>query len=102
MHDAVLSVLGPERFTETPTDLAKFMPHVSIAYITYDGHPEPIAAALGSLTTRTVAVTFAKADLLEFHRDNRMYEWTSATPVAIGRPSDLASHVSLGARKITE
>jgi hypothetical protein len=41
--------------------------------------------ALGSLTTRTVPVTFAKADLLEYHRDDRMYEWTSAHPIPIGR-----------------
>jgi hypothetical protein len=83
-HDAVLSVLGPARFTETPADVAKFLPHVSIGYITYDGDPQPIAAALSSLTTRTVAVTFIKADLLEFHRDNCMYEWTSAIPIVVG------------------
>ena len=41
-------------------------------------------AALRSLTARPVEVTFAKADLLEFHRDHRMYEWTSATPIPIG------------------
>lgn len=84
-HDAVLSVLGAERFTETPVDLAKFLPHVGIGYITYDDDPEPIAAALSSLTTRTVAVIIAKADLLEFHRDNRIYEWASAEPIAIER-----------------
>jgi hypothetical protein len=84
MHDAVQSVLGPKRFTETPANFAKFLPHVSIGYITFDGGPEPTAAALSGLTTRTVAVTFAKADLLEFHRDNRMYEWASAIPIVIG------------------
>jgi hypothetical protein len=78
----VLSVLGPERLTETPADVAKWLPHISIGYITYDGDPAPIAAPLNSLTTRTVEVTFTKADLLEFHRDKRMYEWTSATPIA--------------------
>ena len=83
-HDAALSVLGPERFTETSADVAKCLPHVSIGYIAYDGDPQPIAGALSSLTTRTVAVTFTKADLLEFHRDRRMYEWTSATPLRIG------------------
>jgi hypothetical protein len=34
-----MSVLGTERFTETPADLAKFLPHVSIGYIAYDGDP---------------------------------------------------------------
>jgi hypothetical protein len=88
MHDAGLSVLGPERFPEPEPDLAKFLPHVSIGYINHDGGAEPIAEALSSLTTRTVAITFTKADLHEFHhefhRDRRMYEWTSATPVPIG------------------
>jgi hypothetical protein len=37
-----------------------------LGYINNDGDAGPIAAALGSLTTRTVAVTFAKVDLLEF------------------------------------
>jgi len=39
-----------------------------------------------SLETRIATVTFEKADLLEFHRDNCMYEWTSAIPTAIGFP----------------
>jgi hypothetical protein len=83
MHDAVLSVLGPERLPR-PGPTSKFLAHVSIGYITYDGDPKPIAAALGGLTTRDVAVTFTKADLLEFHRDRPMYEWTQAFPVRIG------------------
>jgi 2'-5' RNA ligase superfamily len=82
-RDAVLSVLGPERFTKTPAEVAKWLPHVSIDYITYDGDPTPIATALDILTTRTVPVTFAKADFLEFHRDNCMYEWASAAPLYI-------------------
>ena len=84
MHAAALSVLGAERFTEPAPDHAKFLPHVSIGYINRDGEAEPIAATLDSLDTRPVKVTFAKADLLEFHRDRRMYEWTSATPIPIG------------------
>jgi 2'-5' RNA ligase len=87
MHEAVLSVLGPERFTEPNPDRTQFLPHVSIGYINRDGDTEPIAAALSKLTTRAVDTTFTKADLLEFHRDNRMYEWTSATPIRIGPTS---------------
>ena len=87
VHDAVASVLGPTRFTEPAPDRAKFLPHVSIGYISQDEETEPIAAALRKLTTRPVKVTFATADLLEYHRDHRMYEWTSATPVRIGQPA---------------
>jgi len=87
MHDAVLSVLGPERFTEPAPDRAEFLPHVSIGYINRDGEAKPIAAALCGRTPRTAEVTFAKADLVEFHRDHQMYEWTSATPISIGEPA---------------
>lgn len=88
MHDAVVSVLGPTRFDEPAPDQAKFLPHVSIGYISQEGGTEPIAAALQSLTTRTSRVTFTKADLLEFHRDHHMYEWTNATPIRIGQPTN--------------
>src|SRR6516225_1357107 len=87
MHAAVSSVLGPEQFTEPAPDRATFLPHVSIGYTNRDDEAEPIAAALDSLTTRPVKVTFTKADLLEFHRDRRMYEWTSTTPIPIGGSS---------------
>lgn len=89
MYAAVSSVLGPDRLSEAVPDHAKFLPHVSIGYISQDDEAEPIAAALDNLTTRPVKVTFAKADLLEFHRDHRMYEWTSATSIPIGPQQDL-------------
>jgi hypothetical protein len=59
------------------------MPHVSTAYVNSDAPATPIAAALEDVEAEPVTVTFAKADLLEFHRDQRMYEWTSATPIPL-------------------
>lgn len=94
MHAAASSVLGPERFMEPVPDWAKFLPHVSISYVSRDGEAEPIAAALRGLKTRTVEVTFTKADLLEFHRDHRMYEWTRATPIPIGSLTDRGMRTS--------
>lgn len=87
MHDVVVSVLGRDRFTEPVPDRAKFLPHVSIGYINRDESAQPIATALQALSTRPVVVTFTKADLLEYHLDHRMYEWTKATPVPIGQPT---------------
>lgn len=84
MHDAVVSVLGPSRAEAAP-DRATFLPHVSVGYVNRDSETEPIAAALRRLTPRTVHVTFANAELLEYHRDHHMYEWTSATPIPIGQ-----------------
>jgi hypothetical protein len=63
---------------------SEFVPHVSIAYVNADGQAQPIAEALQAMTAMTVTATLRKAALLEFHRDHRMYEWTSATPIAIG------------------
>ena len=68
--------------------LRQFNSHVSIAYANADGQAQPIAEALQAVTTATVTATFSKASLLEFHRDHRMYEWTSATPIAIGAGAD--------------
>ena len=84
MHHAVASVLGPEKFSDPPPDRVDFLPHVSIGYINQDGEAKPIASVLSGLVTRPVSVTFTKADLLEYHRDHRMYEWTSAAPIRIG------------------
>jgi 2'-5' RNA ligase len=83
MHRAVATVLGPGR-TETMPGGERFNPHVSIAYVSADGEVQPIAQTLRTAAPSTVAATFHRASLLEFHRDNRMYEWTSATPIAIG------------------
>ena len=84
MHDAVSSVLGTERFTEPVPGRTELLPHVSIGYINRDSKTEPIAAALQSLTAKSVKVTFIKADLVEFHRDHQMYQWISDTPIPIG------------------
>jgi hypothetical protein len=45
---------------------------------------KPTAAALSGLATRTAQVAFAKTDLLESHRDNRMYEWPNAQSILLG------------------
>jgi 2'-5' RNA ligase len=95
MHEAVLSALGSERFTEPTPDRTQFLPRISIGYTNRDGDAEPIAAALSKLSTRAVDATFTKADLLEFHRDNRMYEWNSATPIPIGELADADALISV-------
>lgn len=84
MHWAVASVLGPQSSAESMPSPTQFVPHVSIAYVSADGEAKPIAEALQSVTAAPVTATFGKASLLEFHRDRRMYEWTSATPITIG------------------
>jgi 2'-5' RNA ligase len=83
IHRAVAAVLGDDRAAPLP-EPEDFMPHVSTSYVNADSSAAPITAALEDVEAEPVTVTFAKADLLEFHRDQRMYEWTSATPVPFG------------------
>ena len=87
MHHAVTSVLGSDRFTDPLPEQAQFIPHVSIAYINADSAAEPIARALQNAAGTPVTATFSKASLLVYHRDHRMYEWTSAGPIPIGPAS---------------
>jgi hypothetical protein len=54
---------------------------VSVAYVNADAQAAPIAAAITGVEVAPVTVTFTKAGFLEFHRDHRMYEWTSDTPM---------------------
>ena len=56
---------------------------MSVAYASHDGPAKPIAQALRTVTA-DATTTFDQAYMLEFHRDNRMYEWTQATPIPIG------------------
>lgn len=84
MHWAVASVLGPHSSAENMPSPSQFVPHASIAYVNADGETQPIAEALQTAIPTPVTATFRKASLLEFHRDHRMYEWTSTTPIAIG------------------
>jgi len=83
MHEAIAAALGPARFSEPRPGLDQFTPHMSLAYVNRDGPAQPIAHALSTVTADT-ATTFGQAFVLEFHRDNRMYEWAQATPIPIG------------------
>jgi 2'-5' RNA ligase len=84
MHDAVAAALGPAKFSEPWPAPDQFTPHLSVAYASHDGPGEPIAEALRTVTADAV-ITFGQAFMLEFHRDKRMYEWTQATPIPIGK-----------------
>ncbi|BCY08862.1 2'-5' RNA ligase family protein [Actinoplanes sp. L3-i22] len=59
-----------------------YTPHVSVAYANRPQPASPIAAALPILDP--VTVTLDRVQLLHFHRDRRMYEWTHAVALPIG------------------
>lgn len=80
VHAAIVEVLGSEQ-----QQLAKgYRPHVSLAYSNTDQPAAPIVEALGRVKAEPVTVEIRNVELLQFHRDQLMYEWARATPLAIG------------------
>jgi 2'-5' RNA ligase len=72
-REAISQILGDDQVPEDPD---KFRPHVSAAYITADGSSEPYVTAIQSMRPDPVAVRISRVDLIEMHRDHRMYECT--------------------------
>jgi 2'-5' RNA ligase len=86
VYQAIETALGPRALPVAPPAPGQFVPHVSIAYVNADGPAQPVFDALSRVRQPPpVTVTFRVAPILAFHRDQQMYEWTSARPIPIGR-----------------
>jgi hypothetical protein len=72
IRQGIARVLGVNRVGEDPD---RFRPHVSVAYITRDGSAAPYVATAKSTNPDPVHVKVTHLDLIEMHRDHRMYEW---------------------------
>jgi hypothetical protein len=88
-YGAIADVIGPERSPEPPWEMPQYRPHVNIAYVNSAGPAQPYIEALRKKTPEPVTVPIRSAAILTFHRDNRMYQWTTAVRLPIG-PDDLA------------
>jgi 2'-5' RNA ligase len=84
IREAIAQVLRPRRLPEGSEPAARFRPHVSLAYANAAQPAQPVAEALAEVVADPVTVTLDRIDLMVFHRDRRMYEWTSSEPVPIG------------------
>ncbi|MEU3453819.1 2'-5' RNA ligase family protein [Micromonospora sp. NPDC006766] len=84
VQGVVAEALGEDRVEHLPRDAAEYRPHVSIAYSNARQDVEPVAEALNSVEAEPISVVLDHVDLLRFHRDHRMYEWTEAVPLRIG------------------
>jgi 2'-5' RNA ligase len=82
---AIGAELGEGHVELAAEQVQGYRPHVSIAYSNEEQAAKPIAVALSGVDAAPVTVTLDHVDLLEFHRDRRMYEWTSARSLSIGR-----------------
>ncbi|GAB1820078.1 2'-5' RNA ligase family protein [Herbidospora sp. RD11066] len=58
-----------------------FVPHISIAYSAAAIPYPTVAAVLETIVAAPATVRVENADLIEQHRDRRMYEWEKSTPV---------------------
>jgi 2'-5' RNA ligase len=65
---------------------ADFRPHVSLAYVNAIAAAAPVRVALDTVQADPVEVTISHVSLIELHRDNRMYEWTTVADVPLGNP----------------
>nr|WP_030504513.1 2'-5' RNA ligase family protein [Micromonospora purpureochromogenes] len=81
---AIGDVLGQDHVELAPEHVPAYRPHVSVAYSNSAQAAEPIAEAISGVEAAPVTVSLNHVGLLEFHRDNRMYEWTSAVQIPIG------------------
>ncbi|MFG1954742.1 2'-5' RNA ligase family protein [Micromonospora sp. NPDC048830] len=85
VHSVIVEVLGENRAEPPPHDSGDYRPHVSIAYSKSEQDAQPIAEVLDKVELEPVPLALDRLDLMRFHRDQRMYEWTEAVPLWIGR-----------------
>ena len=65
-------------------DPETFRPHVSVAYVNAPADVAPVRAALDAVQAEPAEALISHLSLIELHRDNRMYEWTTVATVALG------------------
>ncbi|MGN9803050.1 2'-5' RNA ligase family protein [Micromonospora sp. L32] len=70
---AIACVVGDDHVPEDPR---RYRPHVSVAYLTADGPAEPYIRAVEAIKPNSATVRISHVDLIEMHRDRRMYEWS--------------------------
>lgn len=75
IREAIQSTYGTPEGKPT----SHFRPHVSAAYVNTPADPHTVRAALDTIDAPVVQVRITHASLIEMHRDNRMYEWTTIT-----------------------
>jgi 2'-5' RNA ligase len=83
-REAISEALGADRIPDALEHSQDYHPHVSVAYSSATQPSGPILEALATVQPTPVTVRLDTVYLLEFHRDHRMYEWTSATPIRVG------------------
>jgi hypothetical protein len=69
---AMADVLGEDQVAENAD---RFRPHASLAYVASDGPALPYIAAVEAIEACPATALITHVDLIEMHRDDRMYQW---------------------------
>lgn len=80
---AIGDVWGPDNVPEPEEG---FRAHVSLGYANAAGPAGPVANALEAHGGHTAEVTVTSVSLIDLNRDDKAYEWTDVTTVALGSP----------------
>ncbi|MEW2473136.1 2'-5' RNA ligase family protein [Micromonospora gifhornensis] len=81
---AIAEVLGQDHAELAPEQVGAYRPHVSVAYSNSTQAAGPIVDAVTQVDAPAVTMVLDHVGLIEFHRDNRMYEWTRDVQIPIG------------------
>jgi 2'-5' RNA ligase len=63
---------------------SQFRPHVSAAYVNAPAETARVRVALDAVDAEPVDVTITHVSLIELHRDDQMYEWSTVATVPLG------------------
>jgi len=85
---AIGRAVGADRVPENP---GRYRPHVSIAYLTAAGPAEPYVQAVRTIAPEPAVVRISYVDLIEMHRDRRMYEWNAIARIPLQAGNDTCS-----------
>lgn len=77
---AIGRVVGED---QVPEDSRRYRPHVSVAYLTGDGPAEPYVRAVEAINPESGTVRITHVDLIEMHRDRRMYQWKTKARLSL-------------------
>jgi hypothetical protein len=76
---AIGDVWGPDSVPEHP----ELRPHISLGYFNAPAPAAPLRAHLATVPPYSATLTIAAVSLINLHRDNRLYEWTPTTTLAL-------------------
>src|SRR5262245_29651181 len=82
--EGVVAALGEGRQYELLEQDDGFLPHVTIAYSNGPGLAAPVVRGIEAVEAPSVTARITRLEVMEFHRDERMYCWRELFSLPIG------------------